>query len=869
MKRDRSRRHYVSIVGCCGLLALSPLHGASQIGVSPSGHYITYQGQPLLLIGDSGTQCVMQNANLDYRRWIDDCADRSLRALHIWSFVAPRQTADGSVIEDRYGYRYPGITPWARTTSGPNATDGFKQWDLRTFDEGPDDTHYWPRLRALCSYARDKDMLVGITVFFGWPKWNTDARPDWSYHPLNTVNGGPVQDSGTNVTKAQIIADPGHEVLAETWSDTWSVAKKTQWIWERFAAKLIEDTAAFGNVFFVFMDEHSYSEGNCGDHFAAFFRSRDAVWVDWNARRQLVDFVCSGTVSGADKNAVALSGFAATPERPYLFLEGPPYVGAEVRTSIWTFAIGGGHFFFHNDAGQETVRTGIMGYDPNVPGGSTGMIRRDWLGHASSFFNNQISGLDTLAPHNELTGPGAYCLADPGREYALYSLMGTPTALELDLTAAPGTFRWRLYDPQTGTFAATFFTSGGSSAFFVKPDENDWVLHLLRDDEAGAPVASFTADPAGGPPPLAVDFDATASADPGGSIESYAWSFGDGEDGTGPTVRHTYDRQGSFVAVLTVTDNEGNAATAAMRIEVGASTGALVTRITGIEPGGTGLTGSVVLTAVTLEGDLTLRDLLGATAVRTAGSFDVGRTQGLPGVSIAATLEGLELGYALLGLSAAGERVEAYFPETIVPDGSPAPELVVLEWSASTDSFQIVLLANGPDEPHDPIATVQVEGGDYGPTNTSLNTTSVGTQPVGGVAVDLDQLNVPDLRLRGVRLPAEDGSGGITGLDPAVVAAVPSREPRFIRGDANADGATDISDAIVILIHLFTGQTTPPCFDAADSNDDGNIDLADAIALLGRLFGGADALPAPFTACGTDPTGDTLQCATFAPCSGK
>ena len=74
--------------------ASCPLYGAPSsngIGVSPSGHYVTYKGRTLLLVGDSGTQVVTQDVNIDYRRWIDDCAARGIRAVHVWSFVAPRQ----------------------------------------------------------------------------------------------------------------------------------------------------------------------------------------------------------------------------------------------------------------------------------------------------------------------------------------------------------------------------------------------------------------------------------------------------------------------------------------------------------------------------------------------------------------------------------------------------------------------------------------------------------------------------------------------------------------------------------------------------------------------------------------------------------
>ena len=50
---------------------------ADQISASSSGHYVQYSGKVIMLVGDSGTQCVMQNLNLDYRQWIDDCAKRS------------------------------------------------------------------------------------------------------------------------------------------------------------------------------------------------------------------------------------------------------------------------------------------------------------------------------------------------------------------------------------------------------------------------------------------------------------------------------------------------------------------------------------------------------------------------------------------------------------------------------------------------------------------------------------------------------------------------------------------------------------------------------------------------------------------------
>lgn len=453
------------------------------LAVSPSGHYITYQGRPVLLAGDSGTQCATQNSNLDHRQWIDDCAARGIRSVHVWSFMGARQKQDGSVIEDRWGYVYPCITPWPRRTSGPLANDQLHRWNLQGYDDGPDGdlTHYWPRMRDMCSYAKSKNMLVGYTVFTGWIKGNHDA---WAYHPFNVANGGHLTN---NLPDGVTIATPGTEVWQQAWSDGWSNAKKTQWVWERLAIKAINDLGQFGNVFFVFFDEHSYDEGNMGDHFRDFFRSRGQTWMDWSNRRSSVDLVMSSTFGGDDKNADAVSGFSAAPTRPYFFLEGEPYLGDGVRTAIWTFMSGGGSYFYHGDAGQETERTGIMGYDPHVPGGDTGMVRRDWLGIASRLFNEHVVALDGMAPHNELSDSGTTCLAEPGREYVVYSKIGSSTTFNVNLSAAAGkTLDCRFYNPRNGNFRTTFQRAGGGIESFTKPNSDDWVLHIV------VPVVSLT-----------------------------------------------------------------------------------------------------------------------------------------------------------------------------------------------------------------------------------------------------------------------------------------------------------------------------------------------------------------------------------------
>jgi len=67
-----------------------------------------------------------------------------------------------------------------------------------------------------------------------------------------------------------------------------------------------------------------------------------------------------------------------------------------------------------------------------------------------------------------------------------------------------------------------------------------------------------------------VNFDASASSDPDGSIVSYAWTFGDGgTSNVGPSEWHPFTAPGIYVVTLSVTDNKGSTDSASKTIQVG------------------------------------------------------------------------------------------------------------------------------------------------------------------------------------------------------------------------------------------------------------------------------------------------------------
>ncbi len=115
-------------------------------------------------------------------------------------------------------------------------------------------------------------------------------------------------------------------------------------------------------------------------------------------------------------------------------------------------------------------------------------------------------------------------------------------------------------------------------------------------------------------------------------------------------------------------------------------------------------------------------------------------------------------------------------------------------------------------------------------------------------------------------------------VSPLGISTVGSGEPSpptFVRGDSNADGVVDISDAQRSLFFLFLCLgCQPECLDAADADDSGQYDITDIVYTLVWLFLGGHEPPPPTPStptyaigdCGIDPTDDSFDCESFPPC---
>lgn len=129
-------------------------------------------------------------------------------------------------------------------------------------------------------------------------------------------------------------------------------------------------------------------------------------------------------------------------------------------------------------------------------------------------------------------------------------------------------FSFIVEDPQPETYLWVRPTDGSSEG---TPSN----YYYLTTPANVPPVASLTADPLAGDPPLTVAFDASLSHDPDGEIVAFEWDWDGAENGwewedTGTTAiqQHEYPEGGNWAATVRVTDNEGEKSSVSVQISV-------------------------------------------------------------------------------------------------------------------------------------------------------------------------------------------------------------------------------------------------------------------------------------------------------------
>jgi glucose/arabinose dehydrogenase/PKD repeat protein/type 1 glutamine amidotransferase len=106
------------------------------------------------------------------------------------------------------------------------------------------------------------------------------------------------------------------------------------------------------------------------------------------------------------------------------------------------------------------------------------------------------------------------------------------------------------------------FAGGG-----VNPDSGLYRISYVKGGRT--PVASASATPDNGQPPLDVSFSSEGSFDPDGEDITYEWNFGDGTTSQEANPSHTYTEAGVYPVQLVVTDTTDRSSSSSLTITVG------------------------------------------------------------------------------------------------------------------------------------------------------------------------------------------------------------------------------------------------------------------------------------------------------------
>jgi len=97
--------------------------------------------------------------------------------------------------------------------------------------------------------------------------------------------------------------------------------------------------------------------------------------------------------------------------------------------------------------------------------------------------------------------------------------------------------------------------------FQVRDNASEWSKQVTESliislDPLNQPPIANAGGPYSGNINDAIIFDGSASYDEDGEIIEYLWDFGDGTNGFGESITHTYISPGNYTITLTVTDDD-------------------------------------------------------------------------------------------------------------------------------------------------------------------------------------------------------------------------------------------------------------------------------------------------------------------------
>jgi PKD repeat protein len=241
-----------------------------------------------------------------------------------------------------------------------------------------------------------------------------------------------------------------------------------------------------------------------------------------------------------------------------------------------------------NEAGDNCAQYGTGGplrgesvdaYAPTLAGTSSPTLADQRI-HTHQYYTQTVwsngdGRCQTQTSPDPLLNPSF--TSNPARAGAAVAFDPTGTTTSLGDTISSLTWSF-------GDGSAPLFTVGDPVATHTFTQAGDYAVTQTIVDSVGnvatvshtltvhlPPTAAFATTPSVAQPGAPVSFDGSGSSDPnpGASISSYGWNFGDGSAaGGGVVAQHSYSNAGTYLVTLTVTDSLGLTQTISHQVTV-------------------------------------------------------------------------------------------------------------------------------------------------------------------------------------------------------------------------------------------------------------------------------------------------------------
>lgn len=470
----------IAVAGLAAVLSARVPAEAEQIQpYEKNRFYWQYQGEPVLLIGGS------RHDNLfNHPEGLETHLDKIAEAGG--NYV--RNTMSDRNPENRYAF--------ARRDDG--------RYDLAQWDE-----QYWQRFENFLKMCRDRNIIVQIEVWDPWDVFKSEAplgygpeNRGWEahpYNPTNNVNYTAEQSGLDEVIDYYSGNTPSEHKFFQTVPamDDNTVVRRYQ---EAFVDRMLDTALKFPNVLYC-MNNEIGEHPEWGRYWARYIRERarrDGVDVYLTDMRRNSDFESAEQLAllhddehfdffEISQNSVnknqhhydqiqTIRNRVLDQPKPLNNVkiyggEGHQWTGGaeEATKRMWRNIFGGLASSRFHRPGPADRPFGI---------GATDLA----LSHLRCLrdFTDAMVVFDT-APHNELLGQRqdneAYCLAEPGRQYAVYFPAAGQITLDLSATNGQWQARW-LHIPE-GEWSEGQLLQGGQQVSLSTPAaEGQWAVLL-------------------------------------------------------------------------------------------------------------------------------------------------------------------------------------------------------------------------------------------------------------------------------------------------------------------------------------------------------------------------------------------------------